>query len=71
MLSDVLKGKWKELRGRVKETWGELTDDDLDRIAGEWDQLVGALQKKYGYTKTKAETKASEFLKDFESQQPA
>jgi uncharacterized protein YjbJ (UPF0337 family) len=43
-----MKGNWNELKGKVKEQWGELTDDDLDRIDGETDQLVGAIQKRYG-----------------------
>ena len=55
MNNDVLQGNWKQLRGRVKEWWGELTDDDLDRIEGNRDQLVGALQKRYGWAKDKAE----------------
>lgn len=43
-----IKGNWNEIKGKVKEQWGELTDDDLDRIEGESDQLVGAIQKRYG-----------------------
>jgi uncharacterized protein YjbJ (UPF0337 family) len=52
---DVFEGKWKEMRGQVKEWWGELTDDDLDRVAGKADQLVGLIQQKYGYTREHAE----------------
>jgi uncharacterized protein YjbJ (UPF0337 family) len=53
MNTGVLKGKWMQLRGKVKEWWGELTDDDLDRIAGEWEQLIGHLQGRYGYTRAR------------------
>lgn len=44
-----LQGNWNELKGKVKEKWGEFTNDELDRIDGEVDQLIGALQKRYGY----------------------
>jgi len=55
MNSDILQGKWKQVRGQLKEWWGELTDDDLDKVEGNVDGLVGKLQEKYGYTKEKAE----------------
>jgi uncharacterized protein YjbJ (UPF0337 family) len=55
MNQDVFEGKWKEMRGQVKEWWGKLTDDDLDRVGGKADQIVGLLQQKYGYTKEHAE----------------
>ena len=51
---DTVQGNWKQFRGRVKEQWGELTDDDLDRIEGKRDQLVGSIQEKYGLTKDEA-----------------
>ncbi len=52
---DVMKGKWLNAKGQVKERWGRLTDDDLDIIAGKRDQLLGKLQQRYGYTKEQAE----------------
>jgi uncharacterized protein YjbJ (UPF0337 family) len=52
---DIFEGKWKEMRGQVKEWWGELTDDDLDQAAGNAEQIVGLLQQKYGYTRQRAE----------------
>ncbi len=58
---DTIKGKWKEIQGTVKEKWGKLTDDDLTRIAGKKDQLVGTLQQKYGYAKEQAEKEVDEF----------
>ncbi len=54
MNEDILQGQWKQVRGKVKEWWGELTDDDLDRINGQRDQLIGMLQKKYGWNKDRA-----------------
>ena len=62
MMKDVLKGKWKQLKGSVKNQWGKLTDDEIDRVEGETQKLIGLIQEKYGYTKEKAEAEVSEFL---------
>jgi uncharacterized protein YjbJ (UPF0337 family) len=61
-VKNILEGKWKQLRGTVRTRWGELTDDDLDRIAGNRDRLAGVLQEKYGYTQMEAERQIDEFL---------
>ena len=58
---DQVKGQWKQFKGKVKEKWGDLTDDDLTAIDGQRDQLVGKLQERYGYTKEQAEREAKEF----------
>jgi len=58
---DTISGQWKELKGKVRERWGRLTDDDLEQIGGKKDQLVGKLQKHYGYAKDQAEREADEF----------
>jgi uncharacterized protein YjbJ (UPF0337 family) len=58
MNADQLEGKWKQLKGTVKEKWGKLTDDDLDQIAGKRDKLIGKLQERYGFTKEEAERQA-------------
>ncbi len=42
------EGKWDQMRGRVKEAWGSLTDDDLDRTEGKWDRLVGTIKERTG-----------------------
>jgi uncharacterized protein YjbJ (UPF0337 family) len=62
--SDILEGKWKQMRGQVKEWWGKLTDDDLDRVAGKSEQLIGLLQEKYGYTRERAEEEFNRRLKE-------
>ncbi|MBC7949451.1 MAG: CsbD family protein [Chitinophagaceae bacterium] len=59
---DVLTGKWKEIRGRAKQTWGKLTDDELDRISGRFDELTGLLQQRYGYSKEQAENEVTHFI---------
>ena len=64
MNTDTIAGNWKQLKGKVKEKWGKLTDDDLTIIEGKTDQLVGKLQERYGYNKEKAQQEADRFYKD-------
>jgi uncharacterized protein YjbJ (UPF0337 family) len=59
-----MKGQWKEFKGKVKEKWGKLTDDDLETIDGKKDQLVGRLQQRYGYAKEQAEKEADAFCNE-------
>ena len=66
MNRDILAGKWKEMKGRVKEQWGKITDDELDRAEGKAEQMVGLLQQRYGYTREKAEEEYDRFLRDTE-----
>jgi uncharacterized protein YjbJ (UPF0337 family) len=61
MNSDQLEGKWKQLKGSVKEKWGKLTDDDLDIIAGKHDQLLGKIQERYGVTREEAAKQLQEW----------
>lgn len=53
----ILAGRWKQLKGEAKRAWGKLTDDDWDRAEGNRDKLVGALQERYGWEKTDAQSK--------------
>ena len=64
MNEDIFKGKWKELKGRVKAKWGNLTDDDVTKVEGQSEKLVGILQKKYGYSKDKAQEEYNQFMDD-------
>jgi uncharacterized protein YjbJ (UPF0337 family) len=59
---DQVEGKWKQVKGRAKEKWGKLTDDDLDVIDGRRQQLVGKLQERYGTARDEAERQADEFI---------
>lgn len=52
---DMVEGKWKQFKGDVRNTWGKLTDDDLEAIAGKKDKLVGRLQERYGLERDQAE----------------
>jgi uncharacterized protein YjbJ (UPF0337 family) len=61
MNHDVIKGKWTQLRGKLKEKWGKLTDDDVNQLAGHRDYLVGRLQERYGIAKEKADMQVKEF----------
>jgi uncharacterized protein YjbJ (UPF0337 family) len=61
MNSDIIKGKWKQLNGRMKERWGNLTDDDLDVAEGHSEYLAGKLQERYGWTKEKAQQELRDF----------
>lgn len=59
---DQVKGKWKEMTGKVKEEWGDLTDDEIAEAAGEREQLVGKIQAKYGKSKEQAEQDVDEWI---------
>ena len=62
---DRIEGNWKQIKGKVKERWGDLTDDDLDVIAGKRDQLSGKLQEKYGIARDEAERQVGEWSESF------
>ena len=63
MNTDLFEGKWHEMKGKVKEKWGKLTDSDITEINGKAENLLGKLQTRYGYAKYKATTEISEFKK--------
>ena len=62
MNTDVLKGKWHQLKGEVKSRWGRLTDDDLRMIEGDAEKLVGRVQERYGYQRDEAKREVDEFF---------
>lgn len=66
MNRDILKGRWKQMKGEIKNWWGKLTDDDLDRIEGNTEKLAGILQEHYGYTKEEAEREIDRRLREYE-----
>ena len=65
MNNDQLSGKWKQMRGAVKQQWGKLTDDDLQVIDGKRDVLVGKLQERYGIAREDAQRKADDWLSSY------
>jgi uncharacterized protein YjbJ (UPF0337 family) len=56
-----ISGQWTQFKGRLKEQWGTLTDDELEAIAGNREQLIGKLQEKHGLTKDEAERQLEEW----------
>jgi len=64
MNTDIIKGKWKQLNGRIKQQWGKLTDDDLTVLEGSREYLAGKVQERYGVTKDIAEQQVKDFEKD-------
>jgi len=61
MNTDIAAGKWEQVKGSVKQTWGELTDDDVAQVNGSAQKLAGILQEKYGRTKEEAEKQVNDF----------
>jgi uncharacterized protein YjbJ (UPF0337 family) len=65
MNEDIFSGKWREMRGTLRSWWGRLSDDDLERIGGEKDRLIGAVQEKYGQTREQAEREVERRLSEY------
>jgi len=59
---DILEGKWPELKSQVKQQWGKLTDDDIQRLSGKTEELTGVLRQRYGYGKAQAEMEINNWL---------
>lgn len=66
MNEDRIEGKWKKFKGKIKEQWGELTDDEVDKAEGQWDQLSGTIQNKYGKAKDAADDEIQRFREQFD-----
>lgn len=64
---DTIQGNWKQLKGKIREEWGDLTDDDYEHIAGRKDQLVGKLQERYGYARDEAESRVDAFARRYDT----
>lgn len=62
MNTDILEGKWKKMKGSVQKKWGDITDDDFDRIAGSRERFEGVLQERYGKTKDQAKKEVNAYL---------
>lgn len=62
MNSDILKGKWKQVKGTVRKQWGKLTDDEIEQIQGDSERLVGKVQEHYGRSREQAEAEVDKWL---------
>jgi uncharacterized protein YjbJ (UPF0337 family) len=63
MNEDILKGKWRQIKGEVKSRWGKLTDDDMDRVEGDAEKLIGKVQERYGYQRDEAKREVDDFVR--------
>lgn len=66
MNRDILEGQWKQIKGRVKQQWGRLTDDELDQMSGSYDELAGVIQERYGYSREEAMNELDMFLDNYD-----
>ena len=62
MNADTFQGRWAQLKGKVREKWGDLTDDEVEQIGGKKDQFVGRIQERYGLAKDEAERQIDDWL---------
>ncbi len=60
---DQIAGNWKIAQGKAREQWGKLTDDDLDVVAGNKNQLTGKIQERYGQSREEAERQVDSWAK--------
>lgn len=64
MNQNIFQGKWMEIKGQMKQFWGKLTDDDLQQIEGNQEEIYGKLRKHYGYTQEQAKKAVQDFQKN-------
>jgi uncharacterized protein YjbJ (UPF0337 family) len=67
MNRDVLEGQWLQLKGKVKQQWGRLTDDELNQISGRYDELAGLIQERYGYSRDEAANELDMFINNLDN----
>lgn len=65
--TDIAKGQWNELKGKIKSKWANFTDQDLKSIEGNFDELKGKLQSVYGYSKEKANEEFESLVSSFKN----
>lgn len=62
MNTDIIKGKWLQLKGDIRHRWGKLTDDDVNEVQGDAEKFIGKLQERYGYARDRAQKELEEFM---------
>jgi uncharacterized protein YjbJ (UPF0337 family) len=65
MNPDILKGRWHQMKGEIRKTWGKLTDNDVTEIEGHVEKMIGKLQERYGFKREEAEKEINQFLDRF------
>ncbi len=60
---NIIQGKWKEVKGKLHQQWGNITDDEVSKMKGSYEELAGILQKKYGYDERRSEKEIETFVK--------
>ncbi len=70
MNTDILKGKWNQIKGDLKSKWGQITENEWTQINGDREKLIGKLQEKYGHTQDRASREVDEFLNRYQSTDP-
>ncbi|MBI1868416.1 MAG: CsbD family protein [Methylocystis sp.] len=63
---DRIEGNWKQFKGKIKEKWSNLTDDEIEKIEGKREQLEGKIQERYGMTKDMVRKEVNEWLKSLQ-----
>ena len=61
---DIVKGKWKQVKGEARKQWGKLTDSDWEEVAGDKDKFLGKLQERYGWSRDQAERDAEAYFRN-------
>ena len=67
MNSDIIRGKWKEIKGEVVRAWGKITEDELDQTKGDFVKIAGLVQQKYGETKESVRERLNHFIKNLKT----
>ena len=67
---DQIAGMWKQSKGKIRERWGKLTDDDIDKAAGKRDQFIGMIQQRYGIAREEAERQVDDWLRQYGEERP-
>src|SRR5262245_58187069 len=68
MQGDIFRGRWHELKGKVRQKWGKLTHDDIEEINGRREELLGALQERYGWHQKQAEEELKRFERSLQGE---
>jgi uncharacterized protein YjbJ (UPF0337 family) len=64
MNSDTFKGQWMQLKGKIRQQWGKLTDDEVDQMQGNSEMLIGKIQERYGRSRDEAEREVNRWYDD-------